>query len=219
MESNQLQRNNFWNEARRYKFTSSSIYKLLTPSKSKEAKERGDISETARTYIIEKIAEELDGFIPDFVNDATAYGTEMETKARHWYDKLTGNKTIDVGFEKYNEFYGGSPDSKVVTPDGDNGALEIKCPYNSINHLRHCLINNVDYFKAKHNDYYWQCVSHMVTLGVNWCDFVSFDGRINHKIGFFIFRLERNEEDVKLLLKAVEKAQIEKQKIKAQLGL
>ena len=92
--------------------------------------------------------------------------------------------------------------------NGEKGALEIKCPYNSVNHLKQCLIDSAEYFKKEHAEYYWQCVSHMITLGkdIKFCDFVSFDDRIQKNIGFFIFRLKRDIRVENELLVKIEKA-------------
>lgn len=222
-----LQRTDEWNQARKYRFTSSCVHKLLTEPRSKAAKEAGELSETAKSYILEKIVQEIGGFIPEFSSKATEWGNEQEENAKYWYGLKTSNRIADVQFCEVNDFYGGSPDSAVIDTrlcdpmdmDTINGALEIKCPYNSINHLQHCLINSPEYFKQKHPEYYWQCVSHMITLDVTWCDFVSFDPRIDHPIGLFIYRLERNEEDAELLLSKLDAANAYKTSLKIELGL
>lgn len=211
------QHSNEWYAKRLYKFTSSQIWKLVTEPREKS--KAGQLSETAKTYIIEKITEECGGYIPDINNDAVAWGIEQENQAKLWYEKLTGNTISDVGFCQYSDIYGGSPDSKVFSPEYGNGALEIKCPFVSTHHLKHCLITDQEYFKDNHREYYWQCVSHMITLGVDWCDFVSFDPRIDHEIGFFIIRLKRIEEEVNLLLDKIQKAAAFKKLMRIQLGL
>jgi hypothetical protein len=205
---------------RKYKFTSSCIYKLITEPKSKEDKENGELGQVAKEYIMEKIVEEIDGFIPEIENEATRWGNENEAKAVHWYKTMSGYEVYETGFIKVNEFFGGSPDRLVLDPiSGSRGALEIKCPHKTTNHLWHCMINNEEYFKKYHKEYYWQCLSHMITLNVDWCDFVSFDPRINHSIGLFIFRLWKNEKDALKLMQKVEEANHYKTKIKIQLGL
>ena len=50
-----------WDEVRRGRFTSSEMYKLLTPPKTKAAQEAGKLSETALTYINVKVAEVITG--------------------------------------------------------------------------------------------------------------------------------------------------------------
>lgn len=221
------QRTDAWDKARKYKFTSSKIHVLMTDPKAKEAKDRGDLSETAKGYIMEKIAQEVNGFLPEFTSKETEWGINNEENAKLWYHINTGNAIGDVFFCEYNEFYGGSPDCAVIdqsmSPPGEdgiiNGALEIKCPYNSVNHLKHCLIDSKEYFKQKHPEYYWQCVSHMITLNVGFCDFVSFDPRIDHEIGFFRFRLHQDSIDAMALLERIEKANTYKTRLKIKLGL
>lgn len=206
---------------RRYKFTSSCIWKLLTEPRGKEEKERGDLGATAQEYVMEKIVEEIDGFLPDFENEATRWGNEKEPEAVYWYEKKTGYQVVTPGFVSVNDFFGGSPDRAVLWDpiSKSAGALEVKCPHKSTNHLWHCMINSPEYFKKHHKEYYWQCVSHMITLDVAWCDFVSFDPRIDYDIGFFQFRLHRDERDALLLQQKVEEANNYKTKIKIQLGL
>jgi hypothetical protein len=227
MQADKLQRTDEWHQARKYRFTSSSIYKLLTEPRSKAAKDAGELSETSKSYILEKIVQEVGGYLPEFSSKATEWGNEHEDDAAYWYQVKTSNRLGEIQFCEVNEFYGGSPDRAVIDTrlcdpldqDTVNGALEIKCPYNSVNHLQHCLIDSAETFKAKHPDYYWQCMSHMITLNVDWCDFVSFDPRIDHPIGLFIFRLERNQDDAELLLSKLEAANAYKMDLKIQLGL
>jgi exodeoxyribonuclease (lambda-induced) len=216
-----IQQTEEWYQQRRFKFTSSSIYKLLVEPKSKEAKEKGELGETAKTYIMEKIAEEVGGFLPDATGRAIEWGNEHEDKAANEYAKVTGNSLEAVGFVQHTEFYGGSPDRSVLDNNLSSdriGGLEIKCPYNSTNHLWHRLIDSAEYFKKNHPDYYWQCVSHMITLNVKWCDFVSYDPRVSPELGLFIFRLERDEMEVSLLLNKIKKALEYKEYLKLKLS-
>jgi hypothetical protein len=185
-------------------------------------KERDTIvlSETAKTYVLEKIVEEVGGFLPEGESKATDYGTNQESEARYWYEKKTLLETQQVGFIPYNESFGGSPDSQVLDRETDEiGVLEIKCPYNSVNHLKHRLIDSEEYFKENHFDFYWQCMGNMLATDSQWCDFVSFDGRIDHEIGLFIFRLKRNESDIIELKERIKMAEDYKQDLKIQLGL
>lgn len=223
----QLQRTPEWFQQRLYKYTSSEIYKLFTDPKSKAAKDAGELSETTKDYILKKIAEELGASDPEFSTKATAWGEENEPNAKMWYEIKTGRKVGEVGFCQYDEFFGGSPDAAVwdasLSEAGEHGlvnvGLEIKCPYNPFNHLKHCLIDSAEYFKAKHPNYYWQCISHMVVLNVEYCDFVSFDPRIDHEMGLFIFRVEQNETDIRLLHEKLETAKNYRNEMKIKLGL
>jgi hypothetical protein len=212
------QRSDEWFLARRGKFTSSQIYRLTTEPKSKEAKEKGELSEGARTYILECIAESIGGEIPKFSSMATERGNELEPQAKIKYAYETGNKVFGISFIEKNEYYGGSPDAKVE--EGDIiGGLEIKCPFNSSIHLEHCLISSAEYFKANFKEYYWQCVSHINLMDVAWCDFVSYDPRINHDKCFHVFRLHRDEKELEFLNNKIQKAIEVKQELIKQLGL
>jgi hypothetical protein len=216
----ELQRTEQWFDARKYKFTSSNMWRLMTEPRSKEAKESGELSETAKEYIMEKVVEEIGGFIPEYETNAMVYGSEHEAQAKYWYQLKTGLEIVEVGFQEVNEFYGGSPDCLVMDrTTGEIGALEIKCPYNSTNHLWHCMIDSYEYLKRNHKEYFWQCVSHMITANVDFCDFVSFDPRIDNEIGFFRYRLFKKEEDVKSLMEKLDKANQYKLELKLKLGL
>lgn len=216
------QKSEEWYEQRRYKFTSSCIHKLMTEPRSAEAKKNGELSETAKSYILEKVTEEMGGEIPEFSSPATRWGEDNEENARKAYVAKTSLSVEAVGFVQHNEFYGGSPDNIVLDNLEEHvvGALEIKCPYNSINHVKHLLIRSADYFKQYHTDYYWQCISHMVTLDCHWCDFVSYDPRLKlEEKRLCIYRLYRNEEDAKALKDKLETALEYKKEIKKQLGI
>lgn len=221
----ELQRTDDWFTQRRYKFTSSCIYKLLTEPRSKLAKEAGELSEGAKSYIMEKVTEDVGGFLPEFSSSATSWGEENEDLAREAYRLKTGNKIEEVGFCLHSEFYGGSPDATVIDfrlNENILGGLEIKCPYNSTNHLWHCVIDSQGYFKSNHPDYYWQCISHCITLDCQWCDFVSYDPRIKEKypeLALFIFRVYKDESDANLLLRKLDKALEHKNEIKLKLGI
>lgn len=210
-----------WMEQRKYKFTSSNIYKLMSEPRSKADKEAGNLNDTAMTYIYEKAAEELGGYVPEAGGHAIDWGETYEPLAKDWYERLMMAKIIETGFVQVNEFYGGSPDAKVsilvekenlggFEPDNNfervEGALEIKCPHNSRVHIEHSLIDSAEKFKSDFPDKYWQCMSHMDTLNVGFCDFVSFDPRIDSQLGFFCFRLIRNEDDIKLMRSKIQRA-------------
>lgn len=215
------QRTQEWYDARKYKFTSSCIWKLMVEPSTKEAKEKGELSETAKAYVLEKIVEEIGGFVPEVETNAMVYGREMEKDAIFWYKSKYGFEVESVGFLQVNEFFGGSPDAIVLQRglDSNMGALEVKCPYSSVNHVWNCLIESQDYFKKFHKEYYWQCLSHMVTLDVTWCDFVSYDPRIDSELGLFTFRVNYDTEDAKNLMIKIEKALEYKELTKKKLGI
>ena len=193
-----------WFKTRQGSFTGSEIYKLMTEPRTKAAKEKGELSEGANTYVLEKVWEKLSGRTKGGVdNFATEWGNENEPKAVLWYEKLTGRKCEETNllYSKEYPYISGTPDRFV----GEDGMIELKCPFNGANHLKHCFITDSEYFKSEHNDYYWQMMCYLYLSGRQWCDFVSFDPRIDSDLGMFIYRVERNEGDVSQML---EKAKI-----------
>jgi hypothetical protein len=43
----------------------------------------------------------------------------------------------------------------------------------------------------------------MICAGAQWCDFISFDPRVNEEYRMFIFRLQLDEEEAKAVLERV----------------
>jgi hypothetical protein len=188
-------------------FTGSEIWKLLTEPRTKKAQEAGELSETAQTYIIEKVWEALAGQAKQgFDSWATEYGNENEPIAKANYTRRTGNIVTESRLVYNPGLLGftGSPDGLV----GEDGLIEIKCPANGGNHLKNCFITSDEVLKSEHKEYYWQMMAYMYLTGRKWCDFVSFDGRIDSDLGLFIYRLNRNEEDIELMVERVKQARV-----------
>lgn len=187
------QRSPEWFEIRRGKITSSEIYKIM----GKE-----DFSETAKTYLLEKVCEHFDGYTEPASGQALDWGTELEPLAIQHYEEVTGIKVDKASFIPSGDFYGGSPDGLVV-PDG---IIEVKCPFKSANHFKHGLIDTPAKFKKVVPNYYYQCISNMICAGAKWCDFISFDPRVKEGYHMFIFRLELDQEEAAKMKERVETA-------------
>ena len=171
------QRSAEWFQMRKGRITSSEIYKIMG---------KGDFSETAKTYLLEKVCELYGGVTEPATGAALSWGTDLEPVAIEHYEKLVDVKVEKASFIPIGEYYGGSPDG-TITPDG---IIEVKCPFKSANHFKHGMINTVEKFKKIAPNYYWQCVSNMVCAKAKWCDFISFDPRVQEEYRMFIFRLE-----------------------------
>lgn len=182
------QRSPEWFNIRRGRITSSEIYKIMGEGKSKTEL----LSETAKTYLLEKLSEKLGGFSAPAVGSALDWGTDLEETAREIYQASTGNVATKCSFISVDDHYGGSPDSLV----GTEGTVEIKCPYNSVNHFKYGLITTDAEFKKASPAYYYQSISHMNVTGAKWCDFISFDPRVNGDYMMFVYRLHRNEDEI-----------------------
>ena len=209
------QRSVEWLDERKGKFTSSEIFKLMTEPRSKAAKDAGELSEGAKTYVKTKLAEQVGGFIPSFDNDSMAWGTQQEYYAKEAYFNITGKRIIDCGFIEHptmNFFYGGSPDGII---EDLKGCVEIKCPYN---HIEHCLIDSPEYFKVNLPNYYYQCISHMILTESEYCVFLSYDPRIKD-LGLFQFILPVDYIEVNRVLEKILKAHRYMNTLKQQLQL
>jgi exodeoxyribonuclease (lambda-induced) len=163
------------------------------------------LSKTAETYILEKVWEKLSGEVKQGINNfATEWGNEHEPTAKKFYSSVTGNEVKDSLMLYSNEIDGltGSPDGLV----GEDGLIEIKCPYNGANHLKHCFINNDETFLSEQPEYYYQMQCYMLLSGRKWCDFVSFDPRIISDLGLFIYRVNSNEEVIEKMTEKVKLA-------------
>lgn len=169
------QRSQVWRDARCGKFTASEIYKLMTDPRSKAAKEAGLWSEGAMTYIQTKVAEELTGLVHQDSNAyPLVYGQEMEVNAKEYLRDVKGYKIIEVGFVPFTDHAGGSPDGHI----GENEVLEIKCPFNSANHVEYLTWKTpLDMLDSK-PEYYYQIQSNLLFAKRTIGRFVSYDPRM-----------------------------------------
>ena len=166
-----------WLALRLGKVTASRIKEVL-------ANGRGNApSKMAESYMIELVAEILTGESkPFFENDAMRWGTETEDEARAVYSIKNSRFDVEeVAFIEHSEFIGMSPDGLV----GDDGLLEIKCP-NTTTQLKRALSD--DYAK----DYKAQIQMQLWVSGRDWCDFVSFDPRLDCAAGYLEQRVHRD---------------------------
>ena len=175
------QGSNEWHSLRLGKITASRMADVLS-------KGRGTTpSKTAETYMMELLAEKLTGETkPFFENDAMRWGTETEPQARAMYELKSGYDVKEVAFIEHNEFIGVSPDGLVT----DKGMLEIKCP-TTITQVKRALTD--DYSK----DYYTQIQCQLWVAERDWCDFVSFDPRLDVDAGYLLQRVSRDGEFIK----------------------
>jgi len=68
---------------------------------------------------------------------------------------------------------GGSPDGLIE----NERVIEIKCPYNTSNHIENCMMT-LDKFKKERKEYYAQVHLNMVATNVLKADFCSYDPRV-----------------------------------------
>lgn len=188
------QRTDAWFELRKGKITSSEIHKIMGTGKGSEV-----LTDTAKTYLLSKVIEHFDGFAERAVGSALDWGTEMEPAAIEFYEKKFNVVVDKASFVPFNNVYGGSPDGLV----GKEGIIEVKCPFTSVNHFKHGLIDSDAAFKKVKPEYYYQCISNMICTNTTWCDFVSFDPRVKSEFVMFNYRLHLTEEEKAAMLDKV----------------
>jgi putative phage-type endonuclease len=168
-----------WLSLRLGKITASRVKDVLTKGRGTSP------SKTAESYMMELIAEILTGNSkPFFENDAMRWGTETEPQARAMY--AVNNDFVDVkevAFVEHNKQVGISPDGLI----GDDGLLEIKCP-NTTTQIKRALSND---YSA---DYKAQSQMQLWVTEREWCDFLSFDPRLDCDAGYLQQRVFRDEE-------------------------
>ena len=183
------QRSEEWYEIRRGKFTASNIHKLMGVK---------GLGKTGLTYIDEVVADMLSDESEDerFENKAMRWGTDWEPVAAAWYAKAFNKELEERGFVLYSKDAGASPDRLIVD---EKKGIEIKCPFNRANHLKHLKLNDASELKAECPEYYWQIMFNILCCDYESWDFVSFDPRYIEDLKLFALEVNRNDEDCNLL--------------------
>ena len=205
-----------WEKERIGKFTSSKASVLHENAKSKEQV----FSVAGYKYIYEKAAEILTkqpSTSERFSAPATEWGNANELEGLELFKKQVGLKDNEVEFYggnnplfyHYTDFSGGSPDGKTSTH-----VLELKCPYNTGNHIVYLALKDTAHFKKECKDYYWQMVMNMMCLKVKKGYFISYDPRIlMDNLKLKVLEIVPPEEDFKMMEKRIQMAEEELSKI------
>lgn len=203
------QRTQAWRDVRAGKFTASQQWRLMGNPRSKEAKEAGEWSDEATTYINEKVAEEITGFIHDGPTAAALeWGTDLEPVAKEFFTKVTGKEVSHAGFKIYNEHAGGSADGWV----GDF-LIEVKCPYNSGNHVEYMKLKKGIELQTEFPKIWWQIQSNLLFNDSPMCYFVSFDPRFPDKQKIKIVEVYALKSDQDRIVERINKAIESKKKL------
>lgn len=191
------QRSEAWDKLRLGRFTGSGISALMTDPKTKAAKESGELSETAKKYIYEKVMEEVTG---QSANEATSraidWGNEWEEHALKELQKAIAcpddRFEFKPAFKLFNDYFGCSPDAFAWLPDFERVGVEIKCPWNSVNHYLHSQVQTAEDLKKVNPDYYWQVLGNMLTFNLPAWIFASYDPRQpeNRRLHYVVIEAE-----------------------------
>lgn len=135
-----------------------------------------------KTYMMKLLAERMTG-IPheNYSAKWMDEGSELEPEAREYYKKVKGVEVEQIGFVDIGDV-GSSPDGFV----GDEGMIEIKCPFPST-HLGYIL---KDTFPSEHKA---QVQGQLWVCNRKWADFVSYDPRVSNR-PMFVIRVKRDEK-------------------------
>ncbi len=191
------QRSVEWREARLGKITASRFADILTQPRGKADRENGVLSQTAKSYMLDVVAEILTGQDQGpRITLAMQWGIDCEPAACDVYAERIGLELREVGFLPHPDepIIGGSPDRLV----GDDGGLEVKCPFNTRIHLGYALDGVVP------KEHLPQVQGLMWITGRQWWDFVTYDPRIDSlELAMLRIRVERDESEIQRLAEAV----------------
>lgn len=184
-------------ELRIGKFTGSEIYKLMVIK---------GFGKTGETYILEKVSEFLTGepVKAEFTAASTQWGIDHELEAQLYFEAATGSKITKCD-TLTNDFIAGTPDG--ILDDEDCG-FEIKCPFNSGNHLKNFLLTNSDELFNLRPEYYWQIYAYMWLTGLTNWKFCSYDPRFKGNQRMLILNIELNKGHLDLLKNRVMEAKL-----------
>lgn len=199
---------NDWITDRLGKFTASEIWKLMEKGRGKDEY----FGKGAKTYIRQKAAEIL---TQEPINGgrlniaALEWGSAHEHEAVKRFEKETGLTVEYYGgaspkFFDYTPFSGGSPDGLIT----GEAIIEIKCPFNSAEHIEHLLINTSEDLKDYYPEAYWQILFNMICTETSKGYFISYDNRFAEEpLQTKIVEVFFNENDRDLLLERLKEAE------------
>lgn len=176
--------------------TPSQFSKIMTNSRGGKG-----FGQTALTYADEVILQLLDVEKPEISAKALEHGNDNEQFAKDAYSEYTMNKIIDVDQPIRHpefDFIQGTPDGLV----GNHKIVEIKCPWNPVNHLNNYLNHNsiVDSIPDTYlAEYWWQVQGYLWITERESCDFITYDPRFPQHLNLSITQVRRNDADIERL--------------------
>lgn len=165
-----------WFAARCGKVTASRVADVIANGRG------GGVSALRQYYMDEIIAERFTlRRVEGYVSDAMRWGTENEGAARSLYSFLRDADVEEIGFVDHPSIpmSGASPDGLI----GSGGLIEIKCP-NTSTHLATIRRGTVP--EKYVTQIHWQAAC----TGRQWCDFVSYDPRVEARLQLFVKHVE-----------------------------
>lgn len=194
-----------WHQQRLGRLTSSRFGDMMQKGRGQDKR----FGVSAMKYIYEKIAEMITMQPHVFSSQATDWGSQMEANAIEKYEQITGNKVHYTGFLEFGEYAGGTPDGLV----GEDGIIEVKCPFNPANHVELLLEGMV-----VNTDHNFQIQGNLMVTGRKWCDYISYDPRVAEEaLQIKIIRVERDEEIIEAIQERIAEVAEKIKELKAQI--
>ena len=150
--------------------------------------------------------------------DSIQWGLDNEAKALQAYEIESGNLVDEVGIflDPTNERICASPDGVLFSGDA---IIEIKCPYSASYHkdfinmkAAGIPVDDPAFLEkvktlgtAGKSGYYNQMQLQMNCTETDRCDFVTFDPRLHEDEQLMIIPIQRNQEDIDIILAGAEK--------------
>lgn len=183
-----------WKNARRGLVTASRFGDVMTDPRSKAAKEAGELSDTAKSYLMELVASTITGI--DRVGGKSAAmerGVDMEADAIDAYAAMKFC-TVETGRLLIWPKFGiaATPDGFVEDDEEGPGIIEVKCP-ESKRHLETWFTREVP------EDYIEQVQGQLWVSDRQWCDFISYDDRFPLAMRLVVIRVYRDEDAEQVL--------------------
>jgi putative phage-type endonuclease len=184
-----------WRRARRGVPTASRAADVVARLKPLKGEEVGRPAQVRKDYALQLAFERVTLMEwPVYVNAAMQRGTDLEPLARDEYEARSGTMVEQVGIALHDELdVGASPDGLV----GDEGLIEIKCPYEMGRVARVWATGDVSDYEAQVQ---WQ----LWVLQRSWCDVVVYDPRLEDvAMHLFVKRIHADPETFALFEREV----------------
>ena len=159
---------------------------LVTASRLSDVMAK-ETTASRNNYMAQLIAEVLTGETEEsYTNDFMQWGIEKEGEARTAYEFVKNTRVEEIGFAMHPKLASGaSPDGLV----GNDGLVEIKCPKTKP-HIDYLLTETIP------KKYKYQMLWQMECTSRNWCDFVSYDPRLDTARQLFVKRYELDAKEL-----------------------
>lgn len=173
------QRSEGWRQQRAGKITASRFIDVMAVGK------KGQPLQARQTYMMDLATERLAGEPrPETYSRSMEWGKEVEPFAFEAYQLKTGLFVTAADFIRHPKyrFIGASPDGLI----GDDGGLEMKCPFNPAVHAQTLL-------EGMPEDHIAQVQGCMFVTDRDWWDFVSYDPRQAPEYRLHVQRIPRDD--------------------------